>query len=94
MEDEPFGIIDDYACPEPDTPHRAGTQAQLRKVKQATLAAEGMPILPSVHAYGPLDDVERRWRIGWTGGDHGMWANRYGYLRQEKLDLLRNVTAS
>ena len=79
MEDEPSSDIDDYAYPEPDTPHRAGIQAQLRKVRQATLAANGMPILPSVHAYGPLDNVERRWRMGWEGGDHGMWVNRYGY---------------
>jgi len=93
MEDESSSIIDDYAYPEPDTPHRAGTQAQLRKVKQATLAAEGMPILPSVHGYGPLDDVERRWRMGWKGGKHGMWVNGYGYLSQEKLDLLGRVTA-
>ena len=93
MEDEPSSDIDDYAYPDPDTPHRAGTQAQLRKVRQATLAADGMPILPSVHAYGPLDDVERRWRMGWEGGEHGMWVNRYGYLSQPKLDLLRKVTA-
>jgi hypothetical protein len=94
MEDEPSSNIDDYAYPEPETPHPAGTQAQLRKVKQATLAAGDMPILPSVHGYGPLDDVERRWRMGWEGGNHGMWVNRYGYLSQEKLDLLRRVTAN
>ena len=93
MEDEPSSNIDDYAYPEPDTPHPAGTQAQLRKVKQATLAAGGMPILPSVHGYGPLDDVERRWRMRWEGGKHGMWVNGYGYLSQEKLDLLGRVTA-
>ena len=93
MEDEPSSNIDHYAYPEPDAPHQAGTQAQLRKVKQATLAAGDMPILPSVHGYGPLDDVERRWRMGWEGGDHGMWVNRYAYLGQEKLELLREVTA-
>jgi hypothetical protein len=35
--------------------------------------------------------VERRFRIGWEGGSHGMWVNRYGYLSEEKLRLLGRV---
>jgi hypothetical protein len=62
-------------------------------MRQVAIEAGDMPILPSVHAYGPLDDVERRWRIGWDVGEHGMWINRYGYLSQEKLDLLKRVVA-
>jgi len=92
MEDDPSANLDDYVFPGPDDPHRAGTDAQIRKIKQATSEAGGKPILPSVHAYGPMDDVERRWRIGWEAGDSGMWINRYGYLSAEKLALLKQVT--
>ena len=63
------------------------------KIKVATKQANGMPILPSVHGYGPLHDVERRWRIGWEAGESGMWVNRYGYLSEPKLKLLKRVTS-
>lgn len=93
LEDEPSSKASDYAYPEPDTPHRAGTEAQKSKIEIATNQAKGMPILPSVHGYGPLADVERRWRIGWETGESGMWVNRYGYLSEPKLNLLKRVTS-
>lgn len=93
MEDEPSSNLADYVFPGPDDAHRAGTEAQARKITQTTAEVGNMPILPSVHAYGPMDDVERRWRIGWETGKSGMWVNRYGYLSQEKLDLLKRVTS-
>lgn len=93
LEDNPSNNADDYAYPEPDVPHRAGTNAQINKIEVATNQAKNMPILPSVHGYGPLDDVERRWRIGWENGKSGMWVNRYGYLSEPKLNLLKRVTS-
>jgi len=89
LEDEPAASLDDYVFPGPDDAHRAGTEAQRRKIRQATSEAGQMPIMPSVHAYGPMDDVERRWRTGWETGNSGMWVNRYGYLSKEKLKLLK-----
>ncbi len=93
LEDIPSNNASDYAYPEPDTPHRAGSNAQISKIKVATNQAKSMPILPSVHGYGPLEDVERRWRIGWETGETGMWVNRYGYLSEPKLNLLKRVTS-
>lgn len=93
MEEEPPADLDAYVFPGPDHPHRAGTGSQARKVRQATAEAAGMPVLPSVHAYGPLDDVERRWRVAWETGNSGMWVNRYGYLSPQKLALLKHVTS-
>ncbi len=92
MEDEPSSNLEDYQYPGPQDAHRAGTRAQQRKIEQTTVEAGGVPVLPSVHAYGPMDDVERRWRIGWETGRSGMWVNRYGYLSDEKLALLKRVT--
>lgn len=94
MEDEPSADLPDYVFPGPDDPHRAGTAAHVRKIVQATAEANDMPILPSVHAYGPMDDVERRWSVAWETGKSGMWVNRYGYLSEEKLALLKRVTSS
>lgn len=94
MEDEPPADVNDYVFPGPDDPHRAGTAAHVRKIVQATTEARDMPILPSVHAYGPMDDVERRWGIAWEICKSGMWVNRYGYLSEQKLALLKHVTSS
>ena len=93
FESDPPDRLLDYRYPGPDDPHRAGTESQIKKIKQAQQQAGSMPILPSVHAYGPMDDVERRWRIGWETGSHGMWLNRYGYLSEPKLALLKRVSA-
>lgn len=94
FEDEPGTRLTDFEYPEPETPHRAGTIAQTRKIEIATEKAAGMPILPSVHGYGPLEDVERRWRIGWEVGKSGMWVNRYGYLSDAKLQVLKRVVSN
>lgn len=93
LEDELGETLGDYVYPGPDTPHIAGTKAQIKKIKQAQEQAGSMPIFPSVHAYGPMEDVERRWRIGWETGSHGMWLNRYGYLSEQKLALLKRVVS-
>ena len=92
MEDDPSADLSAYFFPGPDDPHRAGTEAHARKIRTAIGLANGMPVLPSVHAYGPLDDVERRWRVAWETGESGMWVNRYGYLSEQKLALLKRVT--
>jgi hypothetical protein len=93
FEDEGFGRdIKDYAYPAPQQRHRAGNNAQARKIRQAqAVAGDAAVILPSVHAYGPMDNVSERFRVGWETGRHGMWVNRYGYLVAEKLELLRSI---
>ena len=93
FEDSGFGnSIDDYKYPAPDQPHRAGTDIQARKILTATADAQGkVPIFPSVHGYGPLEDVRRRFKIAWETGSSGMWINRYGYLSDEKLKMLKGL---
>ncbi len=93
FEDSGFGgSINDYRYPAPHEPHRAGTETQARKILTATADARGrIPVLPSVHGYGPLDDVARRFKIAWETGKSGMWINRYGYLSDEKLRMLKDL---
>lgn len=95
MEDTQLGdSIADYAYPDPDKPHRAGTEAQTRKI-QSTLAETGgkIPVYPSVHGYGPIEDVERRFTMAWETGPSGMWINRYGYLSDAKLSMLKALVS-
>lgn len=81
----------DYAYPEPDQPHPVGEQAQARKVAQAQADAGDVPVYALAHGYGPVDDFRKRVRIAWNASRHGIWINRYGYLSDEKMQIVRDV---
>jgi len=87
---EPGRSLDDYRYPPPDQPHRAGDEAQHRKIREAVAAVDGRAnLLPVAHGYGPLDDFTRRLRIVWDAGTPGIWVNRYCYLGSAKLDAIK-----
>jgi hypothetical protein len=78
--------LDDYRYPPPDVAHRAGLQAQLRKIRQAhSEVGDRAKLYPTVHGYGPLEDFEARLRLAWDTGTDGIWINRYCYLGEEKI---------
>ena len=85
--------LDSYSYPPPDVPHRAGRQAQLRKIKQAqSEVGDRANLYPTVHGYGPLDDFEKRLRLAWDAGTPGIWINRYCYLGEEKIRAIGRIT--
>lgn len=84
--------IDDYGYPEPDEPHPIGNAPQLRKIDQVMAAVGGKAkVYALVHGYGPLDDFRRRLQLVADSPVDGVWINRYGYLSDEKLDVIREV---
>lgn len=84
--------IDDYGYPEPDEPHPIPDEPQLRKLAQVQAATGGKAkIYALVHGYGPLDDFRRRLQLVADSPVDGVWINRYGYLSDEKLDVIRAV---
>lgn len=83
--------LQDYIYPEPDQPHPVGAQPQARKIAQAQADAGDMPIYALAHGYGPADDFRNRLRIAWNASRHGVWINRYGYLSDEKMQMVREV---
>ena len=84
-------LLADYTYPEPDQPHPAGEQVQTSKIKQAQAEAGATPVIAFVHGYGPVNDFGKRLAIGWKASQHGVWINRYGYLSNEKLVVLRRL---
>lgn len=91
-DDEGLARLQDYHYPEPQEPHPVGSRAQARKIRQAQLEAGPTPILALAHGYGPLDDFRHRLRVAHEASLHGLWVNRYGYLSDEKLEAIREVT--
>lgn len=87
MEDDGQGVcLQDYVYPPPDKAHRAGVEAQRRKVSQALSACAGKARLyPVVHGYGPADNFAERLHTGWETEAPGIWVNRYCYLSERKL---------
>lgn len=93
LADEPVDAsIDDYGYPEPDEPHPIPNGPQLRKIDQALAAAGGgARIYALVHGYGPVADFRRRLQLVADSPADGVWINRYGYLSDEKLDVIGEV---
>jgi len=87
-DDNPRETLADYHYPEPDEPHPIGASAQTRKIQMAQKMAGDTPIVALAHGYGPLDDFAKRIKIAHDASDHGFWVNRYGYLSDEKLDVI------
>ena len=87
--------LDDYRYPSPEDPHRAGLQAQSRKIRQAqSETGDRAKLYPTVHGYGPPDDFEERLRLAWDTGKAGIWINRYCYLGDEKFRAIGRLSRS
>ena len=75
-------------------PHLAGLEAQRRKIKETRELAGDTPVYAFSHAYGPMDDYRARMEVAWQASGHRMVVNRYGYLSDDKLDVLGQVTGA
>jgi hypothetical protein len=65
-----------------------------RKIEQARFDAQKTPVYALAHGYGPADDFRRRLAVAWQASPAGIWVNRYGYLRDEKLRIIGDATRS
>jgi hypothetical protein len=86
--------LDSICYPEPDERHPVGAQAQRRKIHVAQADAGDVPIYAFAHGYGPLADVKARTALAFEAADGRIWLNRYGYLSDEKLDAVGEVTGA
>lgn len=90
-DDGGLGAVEAYSYPPPDVPHPVGDRAQARKIRQAQREAGDTPVYVLAHGYGPLDDFRRRLEVARDVGIHGYWVNRYAYLSDDKLEVIRDV---
>ena len=86
--------LEEIRYPGPDEPHLGDANAQRRKIRQAQASAGSTAVHVLAHGYGPLDDFRRRMEIARDATQHGVWVNRYGYLSDDKLEVLRQVVGS
>lgn len=89
IQDPPYSSrLEDFRYPEPEEPHPVGRETQIRKIREAQRAAGPTPVFSFVHGYGPTEDFGARLKIGREASPHGVWINRYAYLRNEKIKLI------
>jgi len=64
--------------------------ALTRKLDQAVaLAGDGAPCQAYLHSYRPAEEFARVLAAAAASTARGCWVQRYGYLSDEKLDILR-----
>ena len=81
-----------------DEPHPITPEALTRKVNQAISMASagghGADCLAYVHSYRPPEEFRRVLQAVLASEARGCWVQRYGYLSDEKLAIMREVWPS
>lgn len=85
--------LSDYRYPDPEESHGFTAEVQTRRIRAAEAAANPTRVQILAHGYGPAEDFARRFGIAWQAAPHGVWVNRYGYLSDSKLDVIRETSA-
>jgi hypothetical protein len=84
--------LEDFRYPEPEEPHGIDSETQIRKIREAETEAGATPVPILVHGYGPPEDFRSRLQTAWGATSYGIWINRYAYLADEKLDIIREMS--
>lgn len=80
--------VEDYTYPGPNTAHPCSVASFRDKIEVAEVLADGVPLVPIAHSYGPLEDFRARLDATWRASQHGVWINRYAYVSDEKLKAI------
>jgi hypothetical protein len=81
----------EYGMPRPDEPHPIAMEALTRKLNQAIQQAGSEQCLAYVHSYRSAAEFARVLEAVLASEASGCWVQRYGYLSDEKLAIMRSV---
>src|SRR5690606_63098 len=84
-------LLSDFGMPTPDQPHPLSADDVRRKVEIVTRAVAGsVQVKPYIHSYRPVDTFEQGGATMEATEIDGVWVQRYGYLSDEKLEVLKS----
>jgi hypothetical protein len=84
--------LDDFHMPAPAESHPITPAALTRKLNQAVaLAGNGASCQAYVHSYRPVGEFAETLAAASASDARGRWVQRYGYLSDEKLAVLREA---
>jgi hypothetical protein len=81
----------DYRMPRPEEPHPVTPGVLTRKIDQAIHQAGSPRCLAYVHSYRPAAEFAQVLEAVLASEAAGCWVQRYGYLSDEKLAIMRSV---
>ncbi len=95
LEQDPGTLAPDmFVMPGPDETHNLTADSYTHRLETAlAMRRDQAPILPLVHAYRPPDELAWLLETVRPFAGNGLWVHRYGYLSDEKLDVLRQEWA-
>jgi hypothetical protein len=93
--DEHRRRLGDYGMPLPDEPHLLTADGLCRKLDESVdlAAGAGASVAAYLHSYRPLEEWRVVLRAALGSRADGIWAQRYGYLSDPKLDAIRDAAA-
>ena len=88
-----YQSLADCRYPEPDEPHGVSAKAMAAKAEEARFRFRGAAdrVYGLAHGYGPPADFRDRLQALYRAMGGRIWINRYGYLSDAKLDLIKEV---
>ncbi len=90
--DEQRQTLADYGMPHPTQPHPITMAALTRKLNQAAAqAGTGAPCQAYLHSYRPAAEFAAVLQAAAASNARGCWVQRYGYLSDEKLAIIRTA---
>ena len=82
---------DEFEYPQPNENHPVDLDSFTRRQTQVESWAGDTPVWPIAHAYGPVDDFQKRAASVLAVSKNRLWINRYAYMSDEKLEALAQV---
>ena len=95
LEHKPSEITPDlFGMPDPDESHNLTPGSYTHRLENAlSRRSHQAPLMPVVHAYRSVEDFASLMQTIRPFARRGVWIQRYGYLSDEKLDVLRQEWA-
>jgi hypothetical protein len=85
---------DQFGMPAPDASHNLTPESYTWRLDNALDFREDQaPVLPLLHAYRPAAEFAELLEVLRPYSQDGLWINRYGYLGDDKLAMLREAWA-
>lgn len=96
LQDEPIEILpEDFGMPGPGKSHNLTPGSYTNRLEGAlALRTDQAPLYPIVHAYRSVEDFASVLAAVRPFSRRGIWIQRYGYLSDEKLAVLRQEWSS
>ena len=92
MRDEDRPRLPDGSIPPDRMADTASLASEAMRAYNRAYVADLLAAYPNISGYGPADDFRCQLKLVAQSNDaDGVWINRYGYLSDEKIEIIANA---